>query len=186
MKTTKGKKGLAFKAIANNGNVSESMSNGKSEQAFQIGIERMQLQLATGRFSEDKRLERANKALERIAKNEIELRKNLKGNEKIASDYTHLAKIYKEDLSHLTQDVFEKDFAAQATRFISKCRGVVTAQQKTIVAKFYLQKAQQTFGQVSAIAGLLIMKKAITEVTAKNVIKAATLPEPETANVNAQ
>lgn len=135
------------------------IKNAKDESGYQQGIERFQLALKNGQFGEDKRLRRANRELLAILKRKNELAKN---KVKSAANYKELARIFKEELSHLTPDIWERDAADQAAKFIGKTKGKTTPEQEKIVIDYYKAKASSNIDSIEAIRALLTVEGELT------------------------
>ena len=147
--------------------------NAKSEKQFQLGLERMQMAIHTGKFQKSKLVEKATKERERIAKRDLEFRLN---GIRTVSDYSVLATIYNTELRNMTIDVFMKEASMKAAAFIGKARGSVTAEQERVIIDNFVGEANASFAEVDSIYELLIMKKAI----AREVVKQVAEPVLET------
>jgi hypothetical protein len=156
----------------------------KTEQGFQMQIERMQVQNLSKRFSSDRITAAAEKELERIIKNETTA-KGLKDFNGFVSDYSTLKEIYHRDLEHITEEFVANDANNQKKRFIARHKGEVTHEQELVIEEFYAGKAAQTFGVVNRVQRLLVHKGALKDATvAKEIDKQIEALEKEAQERN--
>ena len=147
------------------------ITRAKSEKSYQGGIERMQIALLEGKVGATAIVERAEKELEVLKKNAaffLHARK-----EEIASEYTTLQTIYKEDLQPLTLEVLQAKAQESALRFISRAQGNVSEKQEAIVSEYYAKKAEMDFAIRSTVENILGLKglKVSTKPTKNQVEK---------------